>query len=85
MTEDGRPWVSQVVRITRLQMAQDPSLDYEYLPPMGSRCFIQASLELLFGKHNPALVENRVRTKRPDMGEGRGVVPGRRGLRKSTA
>ncbi|XP_040826537.1 putative aspartate aminotransferase, cytoplasmic 2 [Ochotona curzoniae] len=60
MTEDGRPWVSQVVRITRLQMAQDPSLDYEYLPPMGSRCFIQASLELLFGKHNPALVENRI-------------------------
>ncbi|XP_004598581.1 putative aspartate aminotransferase, cytoplasmic 2 [Ochotona princeps] len=60
MTEDGRPWVSQVVRMTRLQIAQDPSLDYEYLPPMGTRCFIQASLELLFGKCNPALVENRI-------------------------
>ncbi|XP_005398477.1 PREDICTED: putative aspartate aminotransferase, cytoplasmic 2 isoform X1 [Chinchilla lanigera] len=59
MTDEGLPWVSPVVHKTRLQIAQDPSLIYEYLPGMGLKSFIQASLELLFGKHSPAIVENR--------------------------
>ncbi|XP_054417410.2 putative aspartate aminotransferase, cytoplasmic 2 isoform X3 [Pongo abelii] len=60
MTNEGHPWVSLVVQKTRLQVSQDPSLNYEYLPTMGLKSFIQASLALLFGKHSQAIVENRV-------------------------
>ncbi|KAL4671369.1 hypothetical protein H8959_004078 [Pygathrix nigripes] len=63
MTNEGHPWVSLVVQKTRLQISQDPSLNYEYLPTMGLKSFIQASLELLFGKHSQAIVENRVRRR----------------------
>ncbi|XP_006170714.1 putative aspartate aminotransferase, cytoplasmic 2 isoform X2 [Tupaia chinensis] len=60
MTNEGQPWVSLVVRKTRLQISQDPSLNYEYVPTVGMASFLQASLELLFGKHSQAIVENRV-------------------------
>ncbi|XP_059100317.1 putative aspartate aminotransferase, cytoplasmic 2 isoform X2 [Peromyscus eremicus] len=60
MTEQGYPWISLVVRRTRLQISQDPSLNYEYLPRMGMKSFIQAALELLFGKHSQAIAEKRV-------------------------
>ncbi|XP_054421746.1 putative aspartate aminotransferase, cytoplasmic 2 [Pteronotus mesoamericanus] len=60
MTSGGQPWVSSVVRKTRLQIAQDPSLNYEYTPVTGMRSFIQACVELLFGKHSRAIAENRV-------------------------
>ncbi|KAI4557015.1 hypothetical protein MJG53_018969 [Ovis ammon polii x Ovis aries] len=59
MTSEGRPWVSSVVRKTRKQIAQDPSLNYEYTPVMGMKSFIQASLNLLFGKNSQVIVENR--------------------------
>ncbi|XP_028008319.1 putative aspartate aminotransferase, cytoplasmic 2 isoform X1 [Eptesicus fuscus] len=59
MTQEGQPWVSFVVHKIRLQIAQDPSLNYEYLPVMGMKSFIQASLGLLFGKHSQVIVENR--------------------------
>ncbi|XP_006900373.1 PREDICTED: putative aspartate aminotransferase, cytoplasmic 2 [Elephantulus edwardii] len=60
MSEDGQPWTSPVVTKLRKQIAQDPSLNYEYTPVMGTKSFIQASLELLFGKQSQAIVENRV-------------------------
>ncbi|EGV94637.1 Putative aspartate aminotransferase, cytoplasmic 2 [Cricetulus griseus] len=60
MTDEGHPWVSLVVRKTRLQISQDPSLNYEYLPQMGMKSFVQAALELLFGKHSQAIAEKRV-------------------------
>ncbi|KAK2493244.1 hypothetical protein MC885_020906, partial [Smutsia gigantea] len=59
MTHDGQPWVSSVVPKIQLQMAQDPSLNYEYKPVMGMKSFIEASLQLLFGKYNQVIVENR--------------------------
>ncbi|EPQ01543.1 Putative aspartate aminotransferase, cytoplasmic 2 [Myotis brandtii] len=59
MTQEGQPWVSFVVHKIRRQIAQDPSLNYEYLPVMGMKSFIQASLGLLFGKHSQVIVENR--------------------------
>uniref|UniRef100_A0A8C3WA06 Putative aspartate aminotransferase, cytoplasmic 2 n=1 Tax=Catagonus wagneri TaxID=51154 RepID=A0A8C3WA06_9CETA len=59
MTSEGQPWVSSVVSKIRLQIAQDPSLDYEYTSAMGMESFIQASLKLLFGKHSQVIVENR--------------------------
>lgn len=60
MTDENLPWISPVVHKICLQTVQDPSLIYEYLPDPGLKSFIQASLELLFGKHSPAIVENRV-------------------------
>ncbi|KAM4836631.1 putative aspartate aminotransferase, cytoplasmic 2 [Thomomys bottae] len=60
MNNEGYPWVSGVVHKIRQQIAQDPSLNYEYLPSKGMKSFIQASLELLFGKHSQAIMENRV-------------------------
>ena len=63
MTSEGQPWVSSVVRKTRLQIAQDPSLNYEYVPVKGMKSFIQACLELLFGKHSQVIMENRVRRR----------------------
>ncbi|XP_031198619.1 putative aspartate aminotransferase, cytoplasmic 2 isoform X2 [Mastomys coucha] len=60
MTEEGHPWVSVVVHKTRLQIAEDPSLNYEYLPLVGLKSFIQSSLELLFGKYSQAIAEKRV-------------------------
>lgn len=62
-TSKGQPWVSSVVPKMRLQIAQDPSLNYEYLPVNGMRSFTEASLKLLFGKHNQVIVENRVRRR----------------------
>ncbi|KAM5264344.1 putative aspartate aminotransferase, cytoplasmic 2 [Ctenodactylus gundi] len=59
LTHEGLPWVSLVVHKTQLQIMQDPSLNYEYLPSMGLQSFIQASLELLFGKYSLAILENR--------------------------
>uniref|UniRef100_H0W9B3 Putative aspartate aminotransferase, cytoplasmic 2 n=1 Tax=Cavia porcellus TaxID=10141 RepID=H0W9B3_CAVPO len=59
MTDENLPWISPVVHKICLQTVQDPSLIYEYLPDPGLKSFIQASLELLFGKHSPAIVENR--------------------------
>ncbi|XP_077000260.1 putative aspartate aminotransferase, cytoplasmic 2 isoform X2 [Tamandua tetradactyla] len=59
MTDEGHPWISPVVNKLRLQIAQDPSLNYEYMPAMGMKSFIHASLELLLGKHSEAIVENR--------------------------
>jgi aspartate/tyrosine/aromatic aminotransferase len=68
MTEEGHPWVSLVVHKTRLQIAEDPSLDYEYLPLVGLKSFIQSSLELLFGKHSEAIAEKRVRPRERETG-----------------
>ncbi|XP_038545827.1 putative aspartate aminotransferase, cytoplasmic 2 isoform X3 [Canis lupus familiaris] len=60
MTTEGQPWVSSVVPKIRLQISQDPSLNYEYMPMMGMKSFMEASLKLLFGKYNQVIVENRV-------------------------
>lgn len=67
MTQEGQPWISFVVHKIRMQIANDPSLNYEYLPVMGMKSFIQASLGLLFGKHSQVIVENRVRRRAPPL------------------
>ncbi|KAG8512491.1 putative aspartate aminotransferase, cytoplasmic 2, partial [Galemys pyrenaicus] len=60
MTNEGEPWTSSVVPKIRLQISRDPSLNYEYMPEMGMKSFIRSSVELLFGKHNQVILENRV-------------------------
>ncbi|XP_006741496.1 putative aspartate aminotransferase, cytoplasmic 2 [Leptonychotes weddellii] len=60
MTSEGHPWVSSVVPKIRLQIAYDPSLNYEYVPVKGMKSFTEASLKLLFGKHSQVIMENRV-------------------------
>ncbi|XP_055972640.1 putative aspartate aminotransferase, cytoplasmic 2 [Sorex fumeus] len=59
LTEQGLPWISPVVPKIRQQLSQDPSLNYEYLPEMGMKSFIHASLNLLFGKYSSVIMENR--------------------------
>ena len=41
-------------------MAADGTLNHEYLPPAGLEDFRQAAIELLLGKDNNCLDENRV-------------------------
>ncbi|XP_028382876.1 putative aspartate aminotransferase, cytoplasmic 2 [Phyllostomus discolor] len=60
MNSEGQPWAAPVVHKARLQIAQDPSLNYEYVPVKGMKAFIQACLELLFGRHSRVIMENRV-------------------------
>ncbi|XP_049628664.1 putative aspartate aminotransferase, cytoplasmic 2 [Suncus etruscus] len=59
-TKEGQPWISPVVPKIRQQLSRDPSLNYEYLPAIGLKSFIQASLDLLFGKYSQVIMENRV-------------------------
>lgn len=76
MTQEGQPWASFVVHKIRRQIARDPSLNYEYLPVMGMKSFIQASLRLLFGKYSQVIVENRVRRAPPSLTQTQGVEIG---------
>lgn len=59
-TEEGNPWVLPVVQSVESKMAADTTLNHEYLPILGLPEFRNASLKLLLGEGNPAIVENRV-------------------------
>lgn len=41
-------------------MANDKSLNHEYLPVLGLETFSQAATTMVLGKDSPALAENRV-------------------------
>ena len=50
-----------VVRTVEAQMANDMTLNHEYLPVAGMPDFRTAAYTLLLGKESPALKDNRVR------------------------
>nr|XP_060643323.1 putative aspartate aminotransferase, cytoplasmic 2 [Anolis sagrei ordinatus] len=52
-------WIPLVVQRVLLKIPQDPTLDHEYLPHLGMTAFTTAAMELLIGKDNHALLENR--------------------------
>ncbi|XP_069474053.1 putative aspartate aminotransferase, cytoplasmic 2 [Ambystoma mexicanum] len=56
---DGQPWVPSVVRKIWQQILNDPTLNHECLPPLGSSEFTRAAMELAIGKENTAILENR--------------------------
>lgn len=61
-TEDGKPFVLDVVRRAEQLLANDLSLDKEYLPITGIPEFNDLSAKLILGTDSPAIKENRVTT-----------------------
>jgi aspartate aminotransferase len=56
--ENGKPWVLPVVRTVEMQLAQDPTLNKEYLPVLGLAEFSSAAVKLILGADSPAVVGN---------------------------
>ncbi|KAK3730420.1 hypothetical protein RRG08_034742 [Elysia crispata] len=59
-TDEGKPWVLPVVSTAELQMANDRTLNHEYLPVAGLPDFRTAALRVLFGSDHKVITENRV-------------------------
>jgi len=59
-TDQGKPWPLPVVREAERQIAEDKTLDKEYLPSTGLPAFVKASTELLLGIDHPAFKDDRV-------------------------
>lgn len=55
--DDAKPWVLPVVKKTEQAMANDETLNHEYLTILGSPMFSEAATAMLLGKDNP-LVTN---------------------------
>ncbi|EDW01868.1 aspartate aminotransferase, cytoplasmic isoform X2 [Drosophila grimshawi] len=58
-TEEGQPWVLPVVRKTEVGIAQDESINHEYLPVTGLETFTRAATELVLGADSNAIKEKR--------------------------
>jgi len=69
-TEEGKPLVLNVVRKVEHMLANDPSLNKEYLPIEGLPEFLTQTAQLLFGADSPALAEKRVATVQALSGTG---------------
>lgn len=63
--ENGQPWVLPVVREAERVLANDETLNKEYLPILGLEAFSQAATSMLLGSDSHALLENRVRIPKP--------------------
>ncbi|EPB73835.1 putative aminotransferase [Ancylostoma ceylanicum] len=58
-TEEGKPWVLPVVREAEKALANDETLNHEYLPVLGHEGFSQAACALVLGENSPAIKEGR--------------------------
>lgn len=56
----ARPWVLPVVRKAQIAVANDETLNFEYLPQLGLREFTSAATSMLLGADSPVIKENRV-------------------------
>lgn len=56
-SNEGKPWVLPVVKKTELAMANDDTLNHEYLTILGSPMFSEAVTGLLLGPDNPLIKE----------------------------
>ncbi|XP_054546388.1 aspartate aminotransferase, cytoplasmic-like [Talpa occidentalis] len=59
-TDDCQPWVLPVVRKVEQKIANDNSLNHEYLPILGLAEFRTCASRLALGEDSPAIKENRV-------------------------
>ncbi|XP_054715714.1 aspartate aminotransferase, cytoplasmic-like [Uloborus diversus] len=59
-SEEGKPWVLPVVRKAETSIAEDETLNHEYLGQLGLKEFTKAATRLLLGENSPAIKENRV-------------------------
>ncbi|VDL90823.1 unnamed protein product [Schistocephalus solidus] len=57
---NGKPSKIPVVRKVEIEMAQDPSLNKDYLPITGLPAFCSAGIRLLLGSEHPAISSNLV-------------------------
>lgn len=60
-TDDSQPWVLPVVRKVEKIIAEDHSLNHEYLPILGLPEFRSSASKIALGADSPAISENRVR------------------------
>ncbi|GMT05139.1 hypothetical protein PENTCL1PPCAC_27313, partial [Pristionchus entomophagus] len=58
-TEEGKPWVLPVVHNAEVALANDTSLNHEYLPVLGFDAFSKAATALVLGEDSPAIAEGR--------------------------
>ncbi|CAD6189097.1 unnamed protein product [Caenorhabditis auriculariae] len=58
-TNDGKPWVLPVVHDAEVQLANDATLNHEYLPVLGHEGFRAAATALVLGENSPAISEGR--------------------------
>jgi len=58
-TEDGQPWVLPVVHAAEQILANDATLNHEYLPMLGYEPFCDAAVALLLGDDSIAIKEKR--------------------------
>lgn len=61
-TDDCQPWVLPVVRKVEKLIAEDDSLNHEYLPILGMPEFRSSSSKIVLGEDSPAIQEKRVST-----------------------
>jgi len=59
-TEEMKPWVLPVVRQAEKLIAEDQTLNHEYLPVAGLPSYRSAAAKLLLGEDSPAVLEKRV-------------------------
>ncbi|XP_013414509.1 aspartate aminotransferase, cytoplasmic [Lingula anatina] len=58
-TEEGKPWVLPVVHSAENAMANDPTLNHEYLPVKGSPEYCKSVVQLLLGSDSKAISDGR--------------------------
>nr|XP_023017734.1 probable aspartate aminotransferase, cytoplasmic [Leptinotarsa decemlineata] len=58
-TAEGKPWVLPVVRAAEKALANDETLNKEYLPILGLDSFTTAATRMLLGEDSPAVLQNR--------------------------
>nr|BAM10994.1 aspartate aminotransferase 1 [Buergeria buergeri] len=59
-TDDSQPWVLPVVKKVEQKIANDHSLNHEYLPILGLPEFRSSSSRIALGEDSPAFKEDRV-------------------------
>lgn len=69
-TNEGKPYVLPVVRRVEQDLANDPSVNHEYLPQDGLSEFCALSARLILGHESPALAEKRATTVQALSGTG---------------
>ena len=58
--EDGLPYCLPVVASVERAMAQDKTLNHEYLPITGMKDLCEAATKLALGKESSVITQNRV-------------------------
>ncbi|XP_030384907.1 aspartate aminotransferase, cytoplasmic-like isoform X2 [Scaptodrosophila lebanonensis] len=59
-TDEGKPYVLPIIKKCEKELVNDPKLNHEYLPILGDPQYRKLAMELLLGKDNCAIIEERV-------------------------